>query len=139
MATAAKYFDTAKVAYARLTTGVTATDGTGSLTDFTWYNSAPSGDWMLVKAIISASSATGVGNPADCLVQFYVDDATTPRKLRTVDLGDPAVGSTTVPEYQAEVAFGPEFIFPSSMNLACSVSATPTAGNIDIVIFVQAA
>jgi hypothetical protein len=91
------------------------------------------------KAIISSSSATGVGNPADCLVHFFVDDATTLRKLRTIDLGDPAVGTTAVPEYQAEVTFGPEFIFPSTMNLAATVSVTPTSGNIDIVIFVQAA
>lgn len=139
MATAAKYFDTAKLAHCRLTTGVIATDGTGTPTDFTWYNTAPTGDWMLVKAIISASSATGVGNPADCLITFFVDDATTPRKLRTIDLGDPAVGSTTVGEYQREETFGPEFIFPTTMNLAALVSVTPTAGNIDIVIFVQAA
>jgi hypothetical protein len=139
MATAAKYFDTAKLAYARLTTGVTATDGSGSLVDFTWYNTAPSGDWMLVKAIVSSTSATGVGNPADSQIHFFVDDATTPRLLRSIDIGDPAVGTTANPEYRNEVNFGPEFIFPSTMNLAASISVTPTAGNIDIVIFVQAA
>lgn len=139
MATAIKYFDTAKVAYARVTTGVANTDGTGSLTDFTYYNSAPAGDWMPVKIIISASSATGVGNPADCLVHIFVDDGATPRLIRTIDLGDPAVGSVTVGEWQAEVQFGPEFVFPSTMNLAVSVSVTPTAGNIDFVLFAQAA
>lgn len=139
MATALKYFDTAKIAHLRLTTGVTATDGSGSITDMTWIGGAPSGDWMLVKAIITASSATGVGNPADCLVQFFADDATTLRKIRTVDLGDPAVGSVILGEYLAEINFGPEFIFPTAINIACSVSVTPTAGNIDIVFLVQAA
>lgn len=139
MAVAPKYFDTAKVAHCRLTAGNAATDGSGTPTDFTWYNTAPVGDWMLTKMIISASSATAVGNPADCFVTIFVDDATTPRKIRTVDLGDPAVGAVGTPEFQVEVSFGPEFVFGSSMNLAALLSVTPTAGNIDIVAFVQAA
>jgi hypothetical protein len=139
MAAAPVYFTTAKVAHARLTTGVTATDGSGSPTDFTWYNTAPAGDWMLSRLVISSSSATGVGNPADCLVTIFADDATTLRKIRTIDLGDPAVGSVSVPEFNLEVAFGPEFVFPSTMNLAAVVSVTPTAGNVDLVAFVMAA
>ena len=139
MAAQIKYFDTAKVAHCRITTGVTATDGSGTLTDFTWYNTAPSGDWMPVQCIISSSSATGVGNPADCIVTFYADDATTPRKILTVDLSDAAVGTTANPEGQWVVNFGPSFVMPTSMNLAVTVSVTPTAGNIDFVLFVQAA
>ena len=139
MAAAIKYFDTAKVAHCRVTTGVTATDGSGSLTDFTWYNTAPSGDWMPVQCIISSSSSTGVGNPADCVITFYADDATTPRKILTLDIGDQAVGSTTVAEGQWVVNFGPAFTFPTSMNLAVTVSATTTAGNLDFVLFAQAA
>lgn len=139
MAAAIKYFDTAKVAHCRVTAGVANTDGSGSITDFTWYNTAPTGDWMPVKIVISASSATGVGNPADCLVHVFVDDGSTLRILRTIDLGDPAAGSVSVAEWQIEVQFGPEFVFPTTMNLAVSVSVTPTAGNIDFVLFAQAA
>ena len=139
MAIDLKYFDTAKIAHSRLTTGVTATDGSGAISNMTWIGGAPSGDWMLVKAIITASSATGVGNPADCLYQFYWTDATTIRKFRTVDPGDAAAGTTILSEYQIEIAFGPEFIFPTAISLSASVSVTPTAGNIDITYFVQAA
>jgi hypothetical protein len=139
MATAIKYFDTAKIAHCRVTTGVTATDGSTGPTDFTWYNVAPTGDWMPVQCIISASSATGVGNPADCIVTFFVDDATTPRKILTLDLGDQAVGSTTAGEGQWVVNFGPSFVLPTSMNLGVTVSVTPTAGNLDFVLFAQAA
>ena len=142
MAASVKYFDTAKMAHGRATTGVTATDGSSaSTTAFTWYNTAPSGDWMLTKIIFSSTSATGVGNPADSLLHIFV--AATPasdeRLLRTIDIGDPAVGSTTVSGWQLEVNFGPEFVFPSTVLPRFSISVTPTAGNIDAVLFAQAA
>jgi len=139
MAAAIKYFDTAKMGHCRFTTGITATDGTGASTPITWYNTAPSGDWMLVKVIISITSATGVGDAADSLLHIFVDDATTNRLIRTIDIGNPAAGSTTVSGYQIEVAFGPEFIFPSTVLPEFAVSVTPTAGNVDVVVFAQAA
>jgi hypothetical protein len=139
MATAVKYFDTAKIAHARLTTGVTATDGSGSGTAFTWYNTAPSTDWMLVKIIFSSTSNTGVGNMADSLIHILVDDGSTSRIIRTIDIGDPAVGSTTASAFQIEVNFGPEFIFPSTVLPEFLCSVTPTAGNLDAVLFAQAA
>jgi hypothetical protein len=139
MAASVKYFDTAKIAHGRATTGVTATDGSGTGSTFTWYNTAPTGDWMLTKIIFSSTSATGVGNPADSLLHIFVDDGTTSRIIRTIDLGDPAVGSTTVSGWQVEVNFGPEFIFPSTVLPEFTISVTPTAGNIDAVLFAQAA
>lgn len=139
MAAAVKYFDTAKIAHARITTGVANTDGSGASTPFTWYNTAPSGDWMLTKIIISSTSATGVGNLADSLIHIFVDDATTNRLIRTIDIGDPAVGSVTVGAYQIEINFGPEFIFPSTVLPEVAISVTPTAGNVDCVLFAQAA
>lgn len=137
MATAVKYFDTAKMAHCRITTGVAASDGSGSSTALTWYNTAPANDWMLTKVIISASSATGVGNLADSLLHIYVSDGSTERRLRTIDIGDPAAGSTTVSEYQIEINFGPEWIFPSTVLPRFAVSVTPTAGNVDVVVFAQ--
>ena len=139
MASSIKYFDTAKIGYARLTTGVTATDGSGANVDITWYNSAPSGDWMLTKITVMSSSATGVGDPADSLIHCWADDATNPRLFRTIDIGNPAAGTTVLPAYNTEINFGPEFIFPSTVLVSFSVSVTPTAGNIDIVVFAQAA
>jgi hypothetical protein len=139
MATAVKYFDTAKMGYARLTTGVTATDGSGSSTPITWYNTAPSGDWMLTKITITSTSATGVGDLADSLLHIFVDDASTNRIIRTIDLGNPAAGSTTVSAYQLEINFGPDWIFPSTVLPEFAISVTPTAGNVDIVVFAQAA
>jgi len=139
VATAPKYFDTAKIAHMRLTTGVTATDGSGTVTDFTWIGGAPSGDWMPVKIIASSSSATGIGDLADCILTIYADDATTIRKIRTVDLGNVGVGTTAVPEGQWEINFGVEFCFPTAINLAATLSVTPTAGNLDLVLLAQAA
>lgn len=139
MAASVKYFDTAKIAHGRATTGVTATDGSGTGSTFTWYNTAPAGDWMLTKIIFSSTSATGVGNPADSLLHIFVDDGSTSRIIRTIDIGDPAVGSTTVSGWQLEVNFGPEFVFPSTVLPEFTISVTPTAGNIDAVLFAQAA
>jgi hypothetical protein len=139
MATAVKYFDTAKIAHGRATTGVTATDGSGTETTFTWYNTAPSGDWMLTKIIFTASSATGVGDLANSLIHIFVNDGSTARIIRTIDVGDPAAGSTSVSAYQIEVNFGPEFIFPSTVLPEFTISVTPTAGNVDAVLFAQMA
>lgn len=139
MASAVKYFDTAKMAHGRLTTGVTATDGSGSSTAFTWYNTAPSGDWMLTKIVFSCTSATGVGNMADSLIHIFVDDGSTNRLIRTIDIGDAAVGAVATSAFQIEVNFGPEFVFPSTVLPEFSCSVTPTAGNLDAVLFAQAA
>lgn len=139
MAAAVKYFDVAKIAHGRATTGVTATDGSVATTVFTWYNTAPASDWMLTKIIFSSSSATGIGDLADCLIHIFADDGTTPRLIRTIDVGNPAAGSVTVSAYQIEVNFGPEFIFPSTVLVEFCVSVTPTAGNLDAVLFAQAA
>jgi hypothetical protein len=143
MATAVKYFDSARIAYGRQTTGVTATDGSGTGGTFTWYNAtgggsgAPTTDWMLTKIIFTSSSATGVGDLADCLIHIFVDDGTTSRIIRTIDVGNPAAGSTTVSAYQIEVNFGPEFIFPSTVLPEFTISVTPTAGNLDAVLYAQ--
>jgi len=138
MATAIKYFDTAELGFARVTTGVTATDGSGSETAVTWFGGAPTTDWMLVKIIISSTSATGVGDVADSLIHIWVDDATNQRLLRTIDPGNPAAGTTVLSAYQVELSFGPEFIFPGNVTIGFSVSVTPTAGNLDFVVIAQA-
>ena len=139
MAASIKYFDTAKIAHARATTGATATDGSGSNTTFTWYNSAPSGDYMWVKAIISSTNNAGTADLADCLFNFFVDDGTTARLVRTIDAGNQATGSATTSAGQWEVSFGPEWIFPSTVLPEFSVSVTPTAGNVDVILICQAA
>jgi len=138
MAAAISYFATAKMGYARVTTGVAATDGSGAATATTWYNSAPASDWMLVKVIITATNATGTANVADALFNIFVTDGSTDRLIRSIDIGDPAVGTTTTSAGVWEVNFGPEFIFPSLVLPEFTVSATPTAGNVDFVVFAQA-
>ena len=139
MAASIKYFDTAKIGHCRLTTGVTATDGSAAATAITWYNTAPTGDWMLVKVIASATNNAGTANLADSLLHMWVDDATTMRLVRTLDLADQAVGSVTTSAGQWEFTFGPEWIFPSTVLPEFTISVTPTAGNLDIVVFAQAA
>lgn len=139
MAASIKYFDTAKIAHCRITTGVAATDGSGSSTALTWYNTAPSGDWMLVKVVISATSSAGTADLADCLVHMFVDDTTTARLVRTLDVGNQAAGTTALSAGQWEFTFGPEWVFPSTVLPEFTVSVTPTSGNVDIVVFAQAA
>ena len=137
MAAAPVYFTTAKIGYVRLTTGSLVTDGSAANTSVTWYNTAPSGDWMLTKIIVSATSATGVGDLADCVLYVFVTDGTTDRIIRQVDIGNPSAGSATAPGGQFEINFGPEFVFPSTVLPEFALSATPTAGNADIVVFAQ--
>lgn len=140
MAAAPKYLANAYVGYARATSGVTATDGSSAASTFTWAGgAAPATDYMWVKAIISSTNATGTGDLADCLFNFFVDDGTTARLIRTIDAGNQAVGSATTSAGQWEVSFGPEWIFPSTVLPEFSVSVTPTAGNVDVILICQAA
>ena len=137
MAAAPVYFTVAKMAHARFTTGVTATDGSGSSTVLSWYNTAPTADWFIAKIVVSSTSATGVGDVADSLLHMFVDDGTTNRLFQTFDLGNPAAGSTTAGGYQNTITIGPEFVFPSTVLPEFTISVTPTAGNIDLVVFAQ--
>ena len=139
MAIAPKYFDLARIAHGRATTGVTANDGSVASTAFTWYGTAPAADWMLTKIIFTSTSATGVGNLADSLIRVFVSDGTTERVIRTIDIGDPAAGTVTTPAFQIEVNFGPEFVFPSTVLPRFTMSVAPTAGNLDAVLFAQVA
>lgn len=140
MAAAPVYFTTAKIAHARVTTGVAVTDGSSaSTTSFTWYNTAPSSDWMLTKLVVNSTSATAVGDFADAVLFIFVTDGTTERLLRQVDIGNPNAGTTILPSGQFEINFGPEFVFPSTVLPKVSLSVTPTAGNADFVLFAQMA
>ena len=139
MAAAVKYFDVAKMGHVRLTTGAANTDGSVDGTAISWFNSAPAADWMLTKIIFSSSSGTGIGDLADSLIHIFVSDNTTDRLIRTIDIGNPLAGSVSLGAYQIEVNFGPEFIFPSTMQVRIATSVTPTVGNLDAVIFAQAA
>jgi hypothetical protein len=137
MASAPVYFATSKTGYARLTTGVVATDGSGASTGLTWYNTAPSADYMVTRLHVSSTSATGVGDLADSLLNIFVTDGTTERLFRTIDLGNFAAGTTVLPGGQLEIVLGPEFIFPSAVSLKFAISVTPTAGQVDIVAMAQ--
>lgn len=140
MAASIKYFDSAKVGHARITTGVAATDGSGTGSTFAWYGgSAPAGDYMWVRAIVSATSSAGTADLADSLLHFFIDDGTTARLVRTIDFGNQSAGSTTTSAGQWEVTFGPEWIFPSNVLPEVTCSVTPTSGNVDVVLICQAA
>lgn len=135
MAASIEYFTLPKVAHCRLTTGVAATDGSSAATALTWYNTAPTTSWMLTKIIASATNNAGTANLADSLLHMWVDDGTTMRLIRTLDLADQAVGTTALGAGQWEFTFGPEWVFPSTVLPEFTVSVTPTAGNLDIVVF----
>lgn len=137
MASAPVYFTVAKVGFVRLTTGVTATDGSVSSTAITWSNTAPTADWFISKIVVSSTSATGVGDLADSLLHMFVDDGTTVRLHQSFDLGNPAAGTTAAGAYQNTITIGPEFVFPSTVLPEFTVSVTPTAGNVDLLIYAQ--
>lgn len=141
MAAAPVYYTTPKVGYCRLTTGVTATDGSSAPTALTWYGgSAPNADYMLVKVIASATNNAGTANLADSLLHMWLDDGAAPRLFRSYDLGDQAVGTTALSAGVWEVGFAAgEFCFPSTVLPEFTVSVTPTAGNVDILAFLQMA
>ena len=143
MGAAPVYFATVRNFHATFTTGVTNTDGSGALTAPTWWNAlgVPTVDWMLVKLIFVSDSATGVGDLADSIVTVFARDngaGNAVRKIRPIDLGNPAAGSTTVPEFFREEDFGPAYMFQGSTDLRFGISVTPTAGNLTVFGVAQA-
>ena len=150
MAAAQEFFTKMRMFSVRLTTGIANTDGTGSPSAVVWWSAdgttaagaVPSTDYMLSGFYITSSSATGVGNPADSLIQCYaVNKATSAevRKVTTVDIGDPPAGTTASPELALYVPMGPQYTFSRNTELQFSISVTPTAGNVDILGYVMAA
>jgi len=141
MAASPVYYHNPKVGYCRLTTGVAATDGSTAPTGLTWYGgSAPNADYMLVKVIASATNNAGTANLANSLLHIWVDDGTTPRLMRSYDLGDQPVGDTATSAGVWEINFAPsEFCFPSNVLPEFTISLTPTAGNVDIVCLIHMA
>jgi hypothetical protein len=148
MASTQNYFTTMRNFFARLTTGVTADDGS-SQTAATWFGLAsggaagavPTTDWMLSGLKITDSSATGVGNIADCLVRVFMTDPAsggTSKLIDTIDLGDPAVSSVTSKGLNVYVPYGPQWTFGANCAIAFNVSVTTTAGNLDVVGFAMA-
>lgn len=137
MAAAPVYFVTNKYGQCRITTGVAASDGSGASTALTWLGGAPAADYMVTKIIFSASSATGVADLADSLIHIYANDGTNKRRVRTIDIANPAAGSVSVAEFQIEVNFDTAWQLPSGVSLEFAVSVTPTAGNLDVMVFAQ--
>ena len=137
MAAAPVYFTVAKMGYSRFTTGVANTDGSGTTNAITWWNTAPTADYFIAKIVVSATSATGVGDLADSLLNMFVTDGSTERLFQTFDLGNPAAGSVSAGGYQNTITIGPEFVFPSTVSVKFVASVTPTAGNVDVVVFAQ--
>lgn len=149
MASAQDFYTTVRNFNARLTTGVTADDGSGSLITPTWWSTTssagvrPANPWMLAGLYISDSSGTGVGNAADSLIRvFAVNNATSAeiRLIDVIDLGDPAVSSTTAKGLGIFVSFQVgRHQFEANTDLRFNISVTPTAGNVDVFGYVLAA
>ena len=148
MAASQDFFTTMRNFHVRLTTGATADDGS-SQTAVTWWGltsggsagAAPTTSWMLSGIKITDSSATGVGNIADSLVRVFATDPASggvTRLVDTIDLGDPAVSSATSKGLNLYVPYGPQWTFGANVTLSLNVSATTTAGNLDVLGFVMA-
>jgi hypothetical protein len=140
MATAPAFFDKAMIGRARLTTAETTRDGSGAnLVSPTWIGAGtgtPDTDWLLKRIVVRSNN-----DAADCIVTVYATDASdaNPRIFAEIDLGNPAAGSATDTAGGTEVVFGADFTFPAECSLRFGVTATPTAGSIDVTAFCERA
>lgn len=148
MAASQDFYTTVRNFNARLTTGVTNDDGSGSLVSPTWWSTTtsagavPASPYMLVGLRILDSSATGVGNIADSLLRVFAINKATSAEIRlldVIDLGDPAVSSATSKGLNLYVPYPiGQMQFEANTDLRFNISATPTAGNLDVFGFVIA-
>lgn len=101
----------------------TAMDGTGQMT--TLFTAGSLG------AEVSEVRVQATGNPADSLVNLFLFDAYgVPWYWQSVDLGDPAAASTTAAGYSTTLTT--DLQLPAGWSLRASVTATPTAGAVNI-------
>jgi hypothetical protein len=128
MATAPKFYSTPRYAVGALTTGNTATDGTGT-NAITILTGAATG--TKIEEIFLKSGATNLARPADSCVRLFLIVATAWYDLTEIDMGAPAARSTTVTSYQSAPVTFENLILPdATFAIGATITVTPTAGSV---------
>ena len=129
MASAPAFAVTPRLAHAYVTAANTGFDGTGTIVDV--ITGAASG--TRINEVVIQST----GDPADSLITLFIYD---PNKaggagyafFDSVDMGNPAAGSTTVSPYRTRLIYDNLVLPSASYKLAAAITVALTAGGMNI-------
>jgi hypothetical protein len=130
---AAAYVGYPRLRSATVYTANTALDGSGSLTSV--FTAGPQGSQVSWLAVVST------GDPADSILNVFVDVEGAIALFDQIDLDNPAAASTVAPAYRTVRSYAngtayPDWLLPAGAIVRVAVTATPTAGTLNV--FLQA-
>lgn len=125
MATTPQFIATPRVGIGQITTAQTArTSGTTS--NVVDVITAGTNGTRILEVVLKATD-----DPADSTVVLWLNNGTTNHVFDEIDIGNPAAGSATVASYRTNVTYS-NLVIPSGWKLQASVTATTTAGSINV-------
>lgn len=126
MAITPQFIEAPRVGVAEVDTAQTAR-AAGTSSNVVDVLSAGTNGTRILEVVVKATD-----DPADCMVVLWLHNGSTNYVFDEIDLGNPAAGSATVTSYRGTVTYS-NLVLPSGWKLQASVTATPTAGKINVV------
>lgn len=126
MASAPVFAVTPKIGVAAVSTANTNFDGTGTVpTIFTAGANGSKIDEVRIQATV---------DPADSMLNLFLHDGTNFWYFDSIDLGNPATGSTTVEPYSTSITYE-NLVLPTGWSLRASVTVALTTGVLNVFAF----
>jgi len=113
-----------RILFAAVSTANLNRDGTGTVVDLAGvsWTSAPAAGTKITSITVVATA-----DPADSIVNIYVNDGTNVRFFDSFDLGNPAAASATIDAFRVSKTY-PDLVLPSGYKLQASITVALTAG-----------
>lgn len=127
MASAPAFTATPRLAVASVSTANTARDGTGTIA--TVLTGVAAGTRIERIRIVATA------DPADSIVNIFLHDGTTAWFFDSFDIGNPTAASATVDPTIAEKAYQNLILPSASWSIRASITATLTAGVVNVYAF----
>lgn len=126
MATTPQFIGTPRIGIGTITTG-SSDARSGSGTNYADVITAGSAGTRVLEIVIK-----GIGDIADSVVTFLVNNGTTSFLFDEIDVGNPAAPSNTAISYRAAFTYA-NLVLPAGWRLQAAVTVTPTSGNILVI------
>ena len=126
MATSPSFIAAPRIGVGQVDTAQTART-TGTTSNVVDVLSAGTNGTRILEVAVKATD-----DPADCCVVLWLHDGSTNYVFDEIDLGNPPAGSATVASARSTVTYS-NLVLPSGWKLQASITATTTAGKVNVV------
>jgi hypothetical protein len=128
MGASAVFASAPKILAASVSAANTARDGTGTIVGLVGvgWSAAPTAGTKVTSVTVVATA-----DPADSIVNLFIDDGTTAWFFDSFDLGNPAAASTTVEPFRVSKTYA-DLVLPSGYRLEASITVALTAGVVNV-------